>query len=99
MNEDRRAARLAAVQALYQMELTGADSTLVAEEFSAYRFGREEEIVPGVPDEAFFTAILNGVPEHQAEIDAAITECLAEGWRLVRVDSTCAPFCAPAHSS
>lgn len=87
MNDDRRAARLAAVQALYQMELTGRDSTSVAEEFVAHRFGREEAVVPGDPDEDFFAAILNGVPAHQAEIDAAIADCLAEGWRLTRVDS------------
>ena len=87
MSEARHAARLAAVQALYQMELTGADSASVAEEFSAHRFGREAEIVPGEPDEDFFAAILAGVPARQAEIDAAIAECLAEGWRLGRVDS------------
>jgi transcription antitermination protein NusB len=87
MSDARRAARLAAVQALYQMELTGADSTLVADEFAAHRFGREEEVVSGEPDEEFFIAILNGVPAHQAEIDAAIKACLAEGWRLSRVDS------------
>jgi N utilization substance protein B len=87
MNDARRAARLAAVQALYQMELTGEDSTTVAEEFAAYRFWRDDAIVPGEPDEEFFAAILNGVPAHQDEIDAAIADCLAEGWRLTRVDS------------
>ncbi len=83
----RRAARLAAVQALYQMELTGEDADSVAEEFSAFRFGREPEITPGEPDEAFFGDLVRGVPQRQDEIDGAITGCLAGGWRLSRVDS------------
>jgi transcription antitermination protein NusB len=83
----RRAARLAAVQALYQMEITGEDAESVAEEFLDYRFGQESEVTPGAPDEAFFGDILRGVPAHQEEIDAAIAECLAEGWRLSRLDS------------
>ena len=84
----RRAARLAAIQALYQMELTGLDAETVVEEFATYRFGREPELTAlGEPDEAFFADIVRGVPHHQAEIDAAITQCLASDWRLSRVDS------------
>jgi N utilization substance protein B len=83
----RHAARLAAVQALYQMELTGENAETVAEEFTAYRFGGDSELVPAEPDEAFFGAIVRGVPEQQVKIDAAITDCLADGWRLSRVDS------------
>jgi N utilization substance protein B len=81
----RRAARIAAVQAVYQMELTGVDAETVASEFVDHRFGREEEM--GEPDAIFFGAIVRGVPHHQSEIDAAITKCLAQGWRLSRVDS------------
>ena len=84
----RRAARLAAIQALYQMELAGEDAGTVAEEFVAYRFGREPELLAlGEPDEVFFGDIVRGVPHHQDEIDAIITECLASDWRLSRVDS------------
>ena len=83
----RRAARLAAVQALYQMELTGDDAGLVTEEFSSFRFGREPEVSPGEPDEAFFNDLVQGVPPRQAAIDAAIAKCLSSGWRLSRVDS------------
>ncbi|HEY0283553.1 MAG TPA: transcription antitermination factor NusB [Rhizomicrobium sp.] len=84
----RRAARLAAIQALYQMELAGVDAETVAEEFAAHRFGREPEMLAlGEPDEAFFSDIVRGVPHRQAEIDAAITKCLASDWRLSRVDS------------
>jgi transcription antitermination protein NusB len=85
----RRAARLAAVQALYQMELTGAPAGDVAAEFVAYRFGAEPEITAlGMPDEDFFADIVRGVPRLQAEIDAAITASLSQKWRLGRVDST-----------
>lgn len=83
----RHAARMAAVQALYQMEITGVDADSVREEFSSFRFGRDPEIMAGEPDEAFFSDIIHGVPARQDEIDAAITKCLASNWRLSRVDS------------
>jgi N utilization substance protein B len=84
----RRAARLAAVQALYQMELAELDAETVAEEFTFFRFGTEPELLAlGDPDEEFFGSIVRGVPHHQAEIDDGISKCLASGWRLSRVDS------------
>ena len=84
----RRAARLAAVQAIYQMELTGGDAEAVATEFVDHRFGREAELSPaGEPDEEFFGAIVRGVPHAQVEIDRAIARCLSEKWRLERIDS------------
>lgn len=86
--EARRAARLAAVQAIYQMELTGEDAETVAGEFVDHRFGRETEISPaGVPDEEFFGSVVRGVPHAQVEIDRAIARCLSENWRLERIDS------------
>ena len=54
-------ARLAAVQALYQMELAGMGAEEVAEEFIDHRF----EELPTQPDEDFFTAMVEGVPVHQ----------------------------------
>jgi len=84
----RRAARLAAVQAIYQMELTGAGAESVADEFIAHRFGHEAEISPaGEPDEEFFTSIVRGVPHHQVEIDRAVAGSLAADWKLQRIDS------------
>jgi N utilization substance protein B len=84
----RRASRLAAVQAIYQMELTGEDAETVASEFADHRFGRETEISPaGLPDEEFFGAIVRGVPHAQVEIDRSITRCLSANWRLERIDS------------
>ena len=85
VGETRHAARLAAVQAVYQMELTGDDAESVASEFIEHRFGSDKEM--GEPDEEFFGAIVRGVPHHQAEIDNAIAKCLSAGWRLSRVDS------------
>ena len=81
MNNPRTAARLAAVQALYQMELAGGGADEVAEEFIAHRFGET------ATDADFFKSILEGVPAHQAEIDKAIAACLSETWTLARVDS------------
>lgn len=82
---ERRASRFAAVQAIYQMELTGSDADSVSDEFMEHRFGPNAEM--GEPDAGFFSAIVHGVPHHQAEIDRSIAACLAQGWRLSRVDS------------
>lgn len=78
----RRAARLTAVQALYQMELTGMGASEVADEFIEHRFAEA-----GDPDEEFFRVLVEGVPAHQVEIDTAIARCLSESWTLARVDS------------
>jgi N utilization substance protein B len=79
--EARHAARLGAVQALYQMELAEAGAEEVAEEFIAHRFDE------GPADTEFFRSIVHGVPAHQSEIDKAIAACLSESWSLTRVDS------------
>lgn len=84
----RSAARLAAVQALYQMEITAAETETVIGEFVAHRFapdaemGRDEQ-----PEPDFFVALVRGVPARQQEIDRAIARSLATGWRLSRIDS------------
>jgi N utilization substance protein B len=80
----RRAARLAAVQALYQMELAGTGAEEVADEFIAHRF---EEFSDVQPDADFFSAIVVGVPRHQVEIDRAIAACLSANWTMARIDS------------
>ncbi|HEX3753591.1 MAG TPA: transcription antitermination factor NusB [Rhizomicrobium sp.] len=79
----RRSARLAAVQALYQMELAGGGADEVAQEFVQHRFAE----LPVSPDEAFFIAIVAGVPGRQTEIDRAIAASLSANWSLARVDS------------
>jgi N utilization substance protein B len=84
VNSDaRHAARLGAVQALYQMEMLGADSEEVAEEFAEHRFSE----LPVAPDADFFHAVVTGVPPHQVEIDRSIAASLSQNWKLERVDS------------
>ena len=86
----RAAARLASVQALYQMDIAGTDLNDVIREFTAYRFpsgdATGEQCVK--PDSMFFSEIVRGVVRRQLDIDPVVDEQLAEGWRLVRVDST-----------
>ncbi len=79
----RHSARIAAVQALYQMELAGGGADETLEEFARHRFGDFE----APPDHDFFAAILRGVPQHQVEIDRSISDSLASGWTLARIDS------------
>lgn len=84
----RSAARLAAVQALYQMELTGAGMDSVIEEFRNYRLGRELEGAPiAEADAPFFADLVRGVVGRQIAIDKQVNSRLAEGWRLARLDS------------
>ncbi|MCP5411124.1 MAG: transcription antitermination factor NusB [Alphaproteobacteria bacterium] len=85
--EERRAARLAAVQALYQMEMSGEGAEEVAEQFVAHRFAELSAAGTATPDEGFFHTILEGVPQHQTEIDRAIAAALSQNWKLERVDS------------
>lgn len=82
---DRRAARLAAVQALYQMELTGKGAETVAQEFLDHPLGTDAASV--APDENLFRSLVVGVPHRQSEIDRAIAGCLSAKWRLQRIDS------------
>ena len=91
-SQDRRArtvARLAAVQALYQMELSGVGVEAVVREFSDHRFDADIEGEPlGAADEAYFAEILRGIVAEQASIDRAVVKRLAEGWKLERLDAT-----------
>ena len=84
----KNAARLAAVQALYQMDLTQAPSKSVVFEFQNHRFGHEDEPGYTQADERFFELLVTGVVAHQSEIDAAVSQRLSERWRLSRLDRT-----------
>ena len=85
----RSVARLAAVQALYQMETGGAGVETVIREFSDHRFDRDIEGVPlARADETFFGALVRGVVADQVPVDSAITRRLAANWRLERIDVT-----------
>jgi N utilization substance protein B len=91
----RSVARLAAVQALYQMEVSAAGAEAVIREFCEHRFDRdlpaeagEEAVTLAEADEAFFADLVRGVVQNQRGVDAAIARRLASGWRLERLDAT-----------
>lgn len=85
----RSVARLAAVQALYQMEVAQTGVEAVVREFSDHRFGRDIEGEPlAEADEAFFAELVRGVVADQAGIDRAVARRLAKGWKLERLDAT-----------
>ena len=85
----RSVARLAAVQALYQMEVSGVGVDAVVREFSEHRFDRDVDGEKmAAADETFFAELAKGVVAKQGEVDQAIVKRLASGWRLDRLDAT-----------
>jgi len=85
----KSAARLAAVQALYQMEIGGADWQTVRREVEQHRLGAEIEGEQyREADVELFRDILKGVVARQAAIDQLTDRALVEKWPLGRVDAT-----------
>lgn len=83
----RSAARLAAVQALYQRDMAGGSVPQVLTEFHRHRLGATIEDVDYRPaDAAFFDDLVAGVAARAAEIDALIGANLAAGWAIDRLD-------------
>lgn len=86
--ERRSAARLAAVQGLYQMDLTGKGVLEVLAEFERFWIGQEIEGDQYKPAErGLFRTIVQGVLEHQIELDRAADRILSDGWPLQRVEA------------
>jgi N utilization substance protein B len=84
----RGAARLAAVQALYQMEIAGAGINEVLPQFESHWIGREVEGAQYLPAEAaFFRDLVSGVVREQRSLDPLIDQTLARGWPLKRVEA------------
>jgi N utilization substance protein B len=84
----RSQARLATVQALYQMDLAETDLLEVIEEFKQHRLGGSADGNGMVDaDQEHFAQVLRGVVKRQREIDPMIDQQLATGWRLTRIDS------------
>jgi N utilization substance protein B len=85
----RGAARLAAVQALYQMDVAGSGILEITAEYEQFRLGKE---VDGAQyreaDAQWFRSILSGVVESQKTVDPIIRQALTEDWPLSRLDST-----------
>jgi N utilization substance protein B len=84
----RGAARLAAVQALYQMDIAGTPINEILAEFESHWLGREVEGSQYLPAEAaFFRQIVEGVVEAQRRLDPMIDRTLAGGWPLKRIEA------------
>ena len=84
----RGAARLAAVQALYQMDIAGAGVNDVVAEFESHWIGNEVEGEKYLPAEAaFFRDVVSGVVRDQAKLDPRIDDALQKGWPLKRIDA------------
>ena|SRR5205085_6600283 len=86
-SRSRSAARLAAVQALYQQEMEETPLPRLLKEFHDHRLGATiEEATYHLAEHDFFDDIVTGAHARQSEIDALISERLAEGWSLERLD-------------
>jgi transcription antitermination protein NusB len=84
----RGAARLAAVQALYQMDIAGTGLNEILAEFESHWLGREVEGAQYLPAEAaYFRAIVEGVVREQLKLDPLIDKALSEGWPLKRIET------------
>ena len=83
----RSAARLAAVQALYQMEMEATPLAKLLHEFHQHRLGATiEDATYADAEQDFFDDVVSGVDARREEIDGLITDRLAEGWSLNRLD-------------
>jgi N utilization substance protein B len=92
-NDDRKAnrrgaARLAAVQALYQMDIAGTDLKEIMAEFESHWIGRELDGAQYLPAEAaFFRDLVSGVLREQRTLDPLVDTALVEGWPLKRIEA------------
>lgn len=85
----RSAARLGAVQALYQMDLAGTDVAEVLAQFSTRASGDAfEDGQCGPADLNFLKEVVDGVVREQRSIDPALDKLLDDGWPLARLDAT-----------
>ena len=85
----RAAARLAAVQALYQHQMEATPEARLLDEFHQHRLGAQiDDDVYAQAEVAFFDDVVSGVLARRDEIDELIAGKLAEGWTLVRLDKT-----------
>jgi N utilization substance protein B len=85
----RSAARLAAVQALYQHEMEGTAKAKLLDEFHQHRLGRavdDEQFADADVD--FFDDVVSGALARREEIDALLSDKLTEAWRIERLDKT-----------
>ena len=85
--KSRSAARLAAVQALYQKEMEGTPLPVLLHEFHEHRLGATiEDVTYAQAEVSFFDDIVKGVDARAEEIDMLIAGKLSTGWSLERLD-------------
>ncbi|MCM2449996.1 transcription antitermination factor NusB [Agrobacterium vitis] len=85
----RGAARLAAVQARYQMDIGGTGVLEVVAEYETHRLGQEIDGETYLKaDASWFRTFVAGVVRDQTKIDPLIRQALQDDWSLARVDST-----------
>jgi N utilization substance protein B len=88
MSAARSRSRLAAVQALYQMDIAGAGINDIFAEFESHWLGNEDEGEKYLPAEAaFFRDIVTGTVRDQRKLDPLIDAALNEGWPLKRIEA------------
>jgi N utilization substance protein B len=86
-SRSRSAARLAAVQALYQHEMEGTPVPRLLREFHEHRLGATiEDVEYADAEQSFFDDLVTGVAARRIEIDQKISDRLAQGWSLERLD-------------
>lgn len=86
-SRERAAARLAAVQALYQHDMEGTPVAALLHEFHQHRLGARIEYADYAEAEVdFFDDVVKGATTRREEIDAIIVGKLASGWSLERLD-------------
>jgi N utilization substance protein B len=85
-------ARLAAVQAIYQMEMTGVSADTVVMEFIQHRGGAElgEEEHAVAPDRVLFAELVRGVAAEREALDRAVASLLVAEWPLERIEKVMA---------
>ena len=93
-SQARSTARLAAVQALYQMQMEGTALAKLLDEFHQHRLGREiddedhGEATYAEAEVEFFDDLVRGVDARRGEIDELLAARLTDGWTLARLDKT-----------
>ncbi|ANK13165.1 transcription antitermination factor NusB [Erythrobacter neustonensis] len=91
-SQARSAARLAAVQALYQQHMEGTALARLLDEFHQHRLGRTiddddfDEAEYADADVLFFDDVVRGVAARRDEIDGVVAGKLAAGWSVTRLD-------------
>jgi N utilization substance protein B len=88
-SKSRSAARLASVQALYQMDMEDIGIARLLHEFHSHRLGQEiEDAQYADADPDFFDDVVSGVDARRAEIDERVDGKLGEKWKMDRLDKT-----------